>query len=312
VRRAVTLAQIPGAPAAALPALSPLPILRASEKATAAARRRPDRVEKGVTAMLLEGQVAIVSGIGPGLGRAIALRLAQEGADLALAARTQRNLEEVAAEVEALGRRALIVPTDIGKKEDAKNLADRTHERFGRIDVLVNNAFADGPYVHVVDMDDAQIEAWERCIHVNLNGTMYMCRYVAPYMKAAKRGSIVNITSLSMRKGIQRRSAYSAAKAGITLMTQCLADELGQDGVRVNCVAPGHMWSDKLKNFYELRAQMFNRTFEEQYNVYASEIALKRIPEEEEVAGAVLFMASDLSSCITGASLDANGGHYFH
>lgn len=262
--------------------------------------------------MLLENRVAIVSGIGPGLGRAIALAFAREGADLVLAARTRERLESVSAEVTALGRRALVVPTDISKAGDAKNLAERTLAEFGRIDVLVNNAFAQGPYKHVVAMDADDLESWRQAVETNIYGTMLMCRAVAPAMIEAKRGSIVIVTSMSMRKGIQNRSGYSASKAGMTLLSQCLADELGPHNVRVNSVAPGHIWSDGLKGFYEQRAKMLNKTYDEVYAQYAGETALKRIAQAEEIAGAILFMASDLSAVVTGASLDANAGHYFH
>jgi NAD(P)-dependent dehydrogenase (short-subunit alcohol dehydrogenase family) len=262
--------------------------------------------------VLLEGKVAIVSGIGPGLGRAIALTFAREGADLALAARRRESLEAVAAEVEALGRRALIVPTDIARAEQTKNLADRTFRELGRIDVLVNNAYQDSPHVEVAALTDADVEAWRRCIEVNLVGTMLMCRAVAPHLIEARRGAIVNITSISMRVAKARRSGYAASKAGITLLSQVLAAELGPHGVRVNCVAPGHIWADNLRRFYEEQARLNGRTYDEQYAQYTSEMALRKVPEAEQIAASVLYMASDLASVVTGQTLDVNGGHYFH
>ena len=259
--------------------------------------------------MLLEGRVVIISGVGPGLGRSVALAMAREGADIVLAARTEAFLEEVAGEVEALGRAALQVPTDITLEADANNLAEVTNERFGRIDVLVNNAFAMGPYDFVVDTN---VDEWRKAIDVSLVGTMSICKYTSPFMIRAGRGSIINVTSLSMRRGIQRRSAYSAAKAGVTLLSQSLAEELGPHGIRVNCVAPGHIWSESLRNFYEMRAETQGKTYDEVYETYAGETALKRIPTADEIAGAIVFFASDLSSAITGQSLDVNAGHFFH
>jgi NAD(P)-dependent dehydrogenase (short-subunit alcohol dehydrogenase family) len=262
--------------------------------------------------MLLEGKVAIVSGIGPGLGRAIALCFAREGAELALAARRRESLEAVAAEVEALGRRVVIVPTDISQAEQTKNLAECTFQHFGRVDILVNNAFQDSPHVEVAAMTDADVEGWRRSIEVNLVGTMLMCRAVAPYMIAAGRGTIVNITSISMRVAKPRRSGYAASKAGITLLSQVLATELGPHGIRVNCVAPGHIWADNLRRFYEEQARLNGRTYEEQYAQYTSEMALRKVPEAEQIAASVLYMASDLASVVTGQTLDVNGGHFFH
>jgi NAD(P)-dependent dehydrogenase (short-subunit alcohol dehydrogenase family) len=259
--------------------------------------------------MLLEGRAAIVMGVGPGLGRATALALAREGAGVALAARTRSTLEEVAAAVEALGRAALVVPTDITKAAEAQRLADSTFERFGRIDVLIVNHYTSEPYEFVVDAD---IDKWREAMEVNVVGTMAICKFVAPYMVRAGRGSIINVTSRSMRQGQKRRSAYAAAKAGIALFSQCLADELGPDGVRVNCVAPGHIWSERLQEFYQLRARMLGKTYDEVYTMYTEMMALRRVPTPEEIANAIVFFASDLSSAITGQSLDVNAGHYYH
>jgi NAD(P)-dependent dehydrogenase (short-subunit alcohol dehydrogenase family) len=262
--------------------------------------------------MLLEDKVAIVSGIGPGLGRSIALLFAKEGADLVLSGNTRDDLDAVGAEVEALGRKPLFVFGDITDRRDARDLAGQTVGRFGRIDILINNAFASGPTVAVAEMGDEDFDAWRRCVEVNMYGTMLVCHYVAPHMIAAKRGSIVCITSRSMRQGRLRRSAYSASKAGVTLLAQVLAAELGPHGIRVNCVAPGQFWSAKLKAHYEASARADGKTYEEWYAALLDQIALRRVAQIEEVAAAVLFMASDQASAITGQSLDVNQGHYFH
>jgi NAD(P)-dependent dehydrogenase (short-subunit alcohol dehydrogenase family) len=262
--------------------------------------------------MLLEGRVAIVSGIGPGLGRSVARQFAREGAELVLGGIDRAATEAVAAEVATLGREPLIVLGDITERAAAKDLADRAIERFGRIDILVNNAFDYGPHALVAEMTDAELDHWRRAVEVNLYGTMLVCHYIAPHMIAAKRGAIVCITSRSMRQGRPRRSDYAASKAGITLLAQVLAAELGPHGVRVNCVAPGNMWSDNLKAFYERTAQREGRTYEAQYALMVNEMALRRIPQIDEVANAVLFLASDQASAITGQSLDVNSGHYFH
>jgi len=161
-------------------------------------------------------------------------------------------------------------------------------------------------------LSDLDVEAWRRSVEVHLVGTLLMCRAVAPYMIEARRGAIVDITSISMRVAKPRRSGYAASKAGITLLSQVLATELGPHGVRVNCVAPGHIWADNLRRFYEDQAKLSGRTYEEQYAQYTSEMALRKVPEAERIAVSVLYMASDLASVVTGQTLDVNGGHYFH
>ena len=259
--------------------------------------------------MLLQDKVAIVNGVGPGLGRALCVELAKHGADVVLGARTESRLEEVAAEVRGAGRRALVVPTDATDETQAKRLADRAAAEFGRIDVLVNNAAKNEPFTTVVD---SSVEEWRACIDDNVMAHMQACKYAAPYMIEQRSGSIVNVSSISMRKGVQTRSAYSAAKAAIAVMTQSLADELGPHQVRVNCVVPGHIWGDMLEGYYHRRAGELGVTYDEVYQGFADQMALRRIALDTEVAAAIIFLASDMASAITGQSLDVNAGLSYH
>lgn len=259
--------------------------------------------------MLLQDKVAIVNGVGPGLGRALCVELAKHGADVVLGARTESRLEEVAAEVRDAGRRALVVPTDATDETQAKRLADRAAAEFGRIDVLVNNASKNEPFTTVAD---SSVEEWRACIDGNVMAHMQTCKYAAPYMIEQRSGSIVNVSSISMRKGVQTRSAYSAAKAAIAVMTQSLADELGPHQVRVNCVVPGHIWGDMLEGYYHRRAGELGVTYDEVYQGFADQMALRRITLDTEVAAAIIFLASDMASGITGQSLDVNAGLSYH
>jgi len=259
--------------------------------------------------MLFKGKVAIVSGVGTGLGGETALLLAREGADVVLGARTQAKLEDYARQIEAMGRRALVVPTDVTKEDDARNVADKAIDHFARIDVLINNAGWTGAYEPLVETPVAE---WQANADGNLVGPMAMCKYTARHMITAKRGAIVNVTTLNMRQGIARRSSYGAAKAGITVMTQSLAAELGSYGIRVNCVAPGHIWSSKLQNFYQERAEMLGKSYDEVHRAYTGTMALRKIANPAEIARAIVFMASDLASGITGQSLDVNAGQHYH
>ena len=258
---------------------------------------------------LLDRRVAIVSGIGPGLGRDVALALAREGADVALGARTAAALDAVAAEVRALGRRALPVPTDVAKPEDCRRLADRTHAELGRIDVLVNNAFLGGPSAPVAQ---ASMEEWRRIFDVNLFGSVQLTQAVVPHMQAARGGSIVMVSSMSIRIIEPRFGGYAASKGALLAATQTLARELGAHNIRVNSVVPGYIWSDKLAAYFRAIARQRGTTFEAVRDEIASRTALGRIPTSAEIAGTVVFLASDLSSVVTGQAIDANGGHFFH
>jgi len=258
--------------------------------------------------MLLAGRVGIVSGIGPGLGRAIALALAREGADVVLAARTAPALEDVAAEVRAAGRRALAVPTDVTRPEQCRQLAEAAHDAFGRIDVLVNNAFRSGPYEPV---EQASLEDWRKVFDVNLFGTLALCQAVIPFMKA-RGGSIVMINSMSMRVIEPRFGGYAASKGALLTAAQTMAKELGASGIRVNSVVPGYIWGPALERYFADLARQRGTTPEAVYAEVASRTALGRIPTSEDVAAAVVFFASDLSRAVTGQALDVNAGHYFH
>ena len=256
---------------------------------------------------MLEDKVVIVSGIGPGMGRDISLACAREGADVVLAARTPSKLESVAPEVEALGRRALSVPTNITDPDQCKDLAARAIEEFGRIDVLVNNAATEVR----VSLADATPKQMRLPVEVNLFGTLAMTQAVIPAMREAGGGSIVMISSLAIRRIQQGNGPYAASKAALLAASQTLALELGPDNIRVNTVLPAAIWGAAVKLWFrELAAE---RGVDEQtiYDEFASEAALNRIATSEEIAEAVVFFASERSRAITGQSLDVNCGAFF-
>lgn len=258
---------------------------------------------------LLAGRVAVVSGIGPGMGREVSLALAREGADLVLAARTARTLAAVAADVRAAGRRALEVPTDIARAEDCQRLAERARAELGRIDVLVNNAFDMGA---MKPLADADAEDLLRPIRVNLVGSLQLTRAVLPAMRAQGRGSIVMINSMVIRDVLPKMGPYAASKAALLAATQGLARELGPEGIRVNSVLPGYIWGPNLQAYFAHQAKQRGVDPQAIYDETAAHTALRHLPTPEEIADAVVFFASDLSRVITGQSLDVNGGHVFH
>jgi NAD(P)-dependent dehydrogenase (short-subunit alcohol dehydrogenase family) len=259
--------------------------------------------------MLLQDRVVVVSGIGPGMGRDIALACAREGADVVLAARTAAALDEVAAAVRARGRRALPVPTDVADAAQCRRLIDAALGEFGRVDVLVNNAFASRPYGPV---EEASMDDWRRIFDVNLFGSVQLSQAVVPHMKAQGRGSIVMINSMSMRIIEPAMGGYAASKAALMAAAQTMAKELGPHGIRVNSVVPGYIWSDKMEAYFRQAAKERGTTYEAVHAETTSRTALRHIPDSAEIADAVVFFASDLSRAVTGQALDVNGGHFFH
>jgi NAD(P)-dependent dehydrogenase (short-subunit alcohol dehydrogenase family) len=258
--------------------------------------------------MLLQDKVVIVAGIGPGLGRSIAIRSAEQGADVVLAARTESRLEEVAKEVTALGRRALPIPTDISDEAAAERLRDATLAEFGRADALVHNALAMPP---IKDLSDVDLAAIRAAFDVNVLGALRMTRLFTPAL-AASGGSVTMINSMVVRFSQRTMGPYKATKAALLAVAQSLATELGPRGVRVNTVAPGHIWGDSLKWYFGYLAKKRGVDAQQVYDESAEKTDLRRLPEPDEVADAVVFLASPLARAITGQCLDVNCGEYHH
>jgi NAD(P)-dependent dehydrogenase (short-subunit alcohol dehydrogenase family) len=258
-----------------------------------------------------DGQVAVITGAGRGLGATMARRLAAGGASVVVVARSARSLKESGDAARAAGAPTLALTADVTSRDDMKRVAAEVTGRFCRVDVLVTMAFGAAPRRAVLDMDDDGLELWRKVVETGGYGTLLACRYLAPPMVARGSGAIVNLTSMSSRTGHAGRSEYAAGKAAAHRITHALADELGPSGVRVNAVAPGHIWSDALARYYELQARERGVDYETVRAEITSHMALRRIVTEDEVASAVLFLASSLASGITGAVLDVNAGHLF-
>ncbi|RMF25085.1 MAG: SDR family oxidoreductase, partial [Deltaproteobacteria bacterium] len=258
--------------------------------------------------MQLENLVAVVSGIGPGLGRAIAAALAREGAQLVVAGRTPSRLEQTAEELRGAGARVLCVPTDISDPSACRALAETTKKEFGRADVLVNNAYHPGTYE---PFEQTDLATWRPPLEVNVLGTMQVTQAFVPLLKESGGGSIVMVNSMVIRKPLATFGGYAASKAALMAATQTLAIELGRYGIRVNSVVPGYIWGPQLKEFFAAEAKRSGSSVEALYDATARETALNHLPTPEEIAEAVVFFASDRSRAITGQSLDVNGGHCF-
>ncbi len=254
---------------------------------------------------LLEGRVAVVTGIGPGIGRAAAIRLAEEGADIALGARTEETLQTVAKEVEATGRRAVWHATNIADNDACLALAKTAVGAFGKIDVLVQNAFMHGPFAGAVETDP---EDWRRVFKVNVQGTLQMIQACLPHM--SEGSSIVVTNSMASRTSTTIEGPYSASKAAMLSLVRTVAQEVGSRGIRVNSVLPGFVHGPSLDVYFEWQSNDRGITPQAVHDEIADQTAMKKLVVPEDIANAMVFLASPLSNGITGISLDVNAGQY--
>ena len=257
---------------------------------------------------LLDDRVVVVSGIGPGLGAAIALRSARAGATVVLAARTVERLEKVAAAVQEIGGTALVVPTDITDDDSAQKLLDRTLEEHGRVDALVNNAFVMPP---IEPVGEAGFDAIRSGFETNVLGALRMSKVFVPALEETQ-GSVVMINSAVLRHSSPEYGAYKMGKAALLAMAQALASDVGPRGVRVNSVAPGYIYADSLRWYFDHLAHERGTTHQAVYDETAAACDLRRLPVPDEIADAVVFLASDMARGITGQCLDVNCGEYHH
>lgn len=257
--------------------------------------------------MLLEGRVAIVAGAGPGLGREIALCLARQGADVVLGAPRVEQVASVADEVRGVGRRAEAVPLELGDPESCDAVVKACREAFGRVDTLVNNAADDGGAWVAWPADD-DLDDWRRVMEANLWGTLQMSRAAAPAMKEQRGGRIVFLNAAPVWRHQGGQGAHAVATAALVSAVRMLAGELGPHGIRVNAVHPGTIWGPSVKA--RLRAMALERdaTPEAIYGELVAENSLGYLPRPAEVAGSVLFLASDLSRPVTGQNLGVDAG----
>ena len=259
----------------------------------------------------VDGKVAIVTGAGRGIGKAIALVLAEAGADITVVARTREQIEKTAEEIRQLGRKALPIPADVSQEDQVKKVVEQTISQFGKIDILVNNAgiilrkpvaLLPGAAMSVWGgaKDKPQTpEEWQRVIDINLTSAFLFAQAVGPHMMKQRKGKVINTSSTCADEGLPGTSAYSASKGGLSTFTRCLASEWGPFNINVNAVAPGMITTD-----------MIAHHFKDPKNTKAilGRIPLGRLGEPRDVALLVLFLAAEASDYLTGQIFTIDGG----
>ena len=259
--------------------------------------------------MRLQDEVAVVTGASRGIGRAIALRFAREGATVALIARTETDLAKVAAEATALGTRAVALLCDVGDGRSASNMVEEVEERFGRIDILVNNAGYFCSLHPIAEMPDSE---WDLSIRANLTSAFYVSRAVMPGMIARRHGSIIMMSSLGAKHAYPFGTPYAAAKAGLFGLTRALAAEGGPHGVRVNALSPGVVaGTDMHEKVGSELERIIGLKPEDRMRGAEESALLRRVLSPEDVASAALFLASPDSASITGQTLNVDAGTRF-
>ncbi|UCB46397.1 MAG: SDR family oxidoreductase [Spirochaetota bacterium] len=263
----------------------------------------------------VKGKVALVTGAGRGIGKAIALVMAEAGADVALIARTKEQLEQTAEEIRRLGRKTLVLPTDISQGEQVNRAVEKTISEFGKIDILCNNAamLVIKPVIPVpeeiltewqVPVDEGgshaiSAEEWHRVLETNVTGAFYFAQAVGPHMIKRKTGKVINISSTDAEEGFPCMSAYSVSKAALSSFTRVLASEWASFNINVNAVAPGTIITEFASEWLEDPKEL---------EFVTSLIPLGRLGEPREVALLTLFLASEASKYITGQIFTIDGG----
>lgn len=260
--------------------------------------------------MLLKGQVAIVTGAGRGIGRAIARKFAAEGASVVVSARSENEIQGVVAEIQDRGGRAAPVQADLAREADCKKVVDSARAAFGAIHILVNNAGIYGP---VKPIEEIPLREWDEVMAVNLRAPLALSQLVLPEMYDRKSGSILNISSVAAKSPFEMSGAYSASKAGLIGLTRVMAAEGGRKGVRVNAICPGPVTETKMsQDLTREFAKRFQSESDEVLKQMMRTILQGRPQTADEIASAALFLVSDQAGAITGQTLNVDGGMVFY
>jgi sorbitol-6-phosphate 2-dehydrogenase len=254
--------------------------------------------------MRLRDEVAIISGAGQGIGKAIALKFAGEGADIVAADINLKSAEKTADEVAQRGRKAVAVRVDVTKEPDIQKMTDKSIEEFGKIDILVNNAGM-AKTIRFLDMTG---ELWDAMLDINLKSVFLCCKAVLPHMLERKKGRIINMSSKAGKVATTWFAAYSAAKAGVIALTQSLALDVAREGINVNCICPGIIFTPHWNRLEKEYAAKRNMNVEDVREYLIGKIPQGRPQTPEDVANVALFLASQESGAMTGQAINVTGG----
>ena len=245
----------------------------------------------------LNGKVALITGGSRGIGKATALGFARAGADIAIASRKLPDLEMVAAEIRGLGRKALPVASHIGRLEEITSLINTVCQEFGKIDILVNNA---GTSPAVSPMLDIEERLWDSIMNLNLKGLIFLSQGVARVMKERGGGTIINVASVAGLRHELNIGVYSISKAAVIMATKIMAEEWAKYNIRVNAIAPGHIHTRLGDSIFE--------SVPEYKKEFLDRVPMMRIGDPDEIVGAMIYLASDASSYVTGTTIIVDGG----
>ena len=254
----------------------------------------------------LENQIAIVTGGGHGIGKAIALALAREGASVLVCGRNNSKLQQTANEIHQSDVRSLAIVTDVSREDQVEAMVQSTLREFGQIDILVNNAGIAGP---TAPLSDVSREEWDETLAVNLSGAFLCAKAVLPGMLERRSGKIINISSVAGRMAYALRSPYAVSKWGMIGLTRTLAQEVGQYNIQVNAILPGPTAGERMQAVIDQRAQELGRSAAEVERLYVEGTALKRMVDPNHVAAMVVFLASSDGDSITGQAIDVTAGY---
>ncbi|MEW6131033.1 MAG: SDR family NAD(P)-dependent oxidoreductase [Acidobacteriota bacterium] len=255
--------------------------------------------------MKLQAQVALITGGGKGIGRAIARLFASEGAKVVVNGTDQTAIESVAKEINESGGQAIAYPADIADEALVKQMVETTVKEFGKLDILVNNSGIAGPTAAVVDVSR---DEWDRTLAINLTGAMLCAKYALPNMIERRSGTVINITSVGGLGGYAYRSPYCASKWAMIGLSKTIALEAGPYGITANAIAPGPVRGPRIDAVIQKRAEAIGKSFEEVEREYTGQTALKRMVENEDIAEMALFLASAAGRNITGEVINISAG----
>ncbi len=258
--------------------------------------------------MELNQEVAIVTGAGRGIGRAIAFELARMGADIVIAELDRAGAERTASDIRGLNRRATVVPTDVTSQKDLQAMAEQTRAEYGRIDILVNNA---GIYRAAAALDVTE-EHWDAIMSINAKAVFFASQAVLPTMITQKRGVIVSLASMAGKIGSRTNLPYNASKAAVISITKSLALAHAADGIRVNCVCPGFVETDMWAAVAREQGALLGQSPEEFTRQRVRQVPLGRMERPEDVANVIGFLVSKRADYITGQALSVDGGLVMH